>query len=363
MKTRWPVLLSSILLTACFEPHEGTSGLGARFGALSLGVEHTLRPWTTGGVQLIEGPNSPDDAHLTFPKHVSKVTGLQCTAPCQLVSGPAADFSYVVRADAAGDATIIALLTLDNGEKQQLSETLHFVELTALDARCLEGACAGSMAMLVGASAAWGVVGKGVTVDGQTVDVQIDDLTVEGAGEAVSLTPLAHTPGILGTRFLVKADAPGSATLTFRRGASLSHLVRVVSASEVTQASFRLAHTSTAHADSWDSWARWALTIDEPPVEEGPVLAPNSGLEDVNIALVGTTADGTEVLGNALSMQLTATPPGAVSLGQRSPQEARYTTGDFSSWATLRRLEAASAISLEATMGLASAHLTLPPSP
>lgn len=363
MKTRWPVFLSSLLLTACFEPHAGFSGLGVFNGSLSLGVEHTLRAWTTGGVQLLEGPNSPPDTHLTFPKHVSKVTGLQCTAPCQLVSGPAADFSYVVRADEPGDATVSALLTLDNGEKQQLSETIHFVELTALDVRCLEGACAGAMAMPVGASAAWGVVGWGVTIEGQAVDVQIDDLTVEGAGGAVSLTPLTRTPGIPGTLFLVKAEAPGSATLTFRRGASLSHLLRVVSLSEVTQASFRLARTTTARPDSWNSWGKGRLTIDEQPVGAGPVSAPKSGLEDVSIALVGTTADGTEVLGNALSVQLTATPAGSVTLLQRSPQDAHFTGGDFSSWGTMRRLEAASAITLDATMGLASAHLTLIPSP
>lgn len=361
MKLLVPLLSS--LLTACFLPVQGEVNLGAA-GPLSIGAEHTLQPRVTGGIALIEGPNGVPADQTTFPRHLSSVTGLQCSAPCQLVSGPGTDFSFVVRADQPGVATLSAEVALDNGEKMHLEERLFFVDVTALDARCVGGACPGPMARLVGTTSVWAVTGRGTTTEGTDVEVPVDDVVIEGGDEVVHLTRLPDDVEFRAALFEVSADAVGEATLTLRRGeVKREHRVRVVSPGDITGVSVRLARARSASPSRGVA----GLAIDEVPTLDGTVAAQPSWSDYVRVALVGVTRAGTEVLGDARALHLQVVQDGAShprTLGFE-PQLRKLSRVPFSNWAAPwpHDLRGASALTLGGTLGDATTELTVPLSP
>lgn len=344
MKTR-TAALSCLLLTACFEPVEGEVGLGAK-GAWSLG-EHTLHPWVTGGVALIEGPNGVSPDRTTFPKHLSRVTEVECTSPCQLVSGPAADFSFVVRADQPGESIVSGLVTLDNGEKHRLEEHLVFVEVTRLEARCVEGACPGPMAQLVGTASVWAVTGTGPTADGGEAEVVVDDVTIEGANDAVSVKRVESLPGVPATMLVLTAAAPGAVTLTLRHDqAKLVHQVRVVQPTDVTRVALKPARSSSDVI----AWGKSGKTIDETATLDGPLTA--------QVALVGTTSEGVEVLGNAQALQFQITRAGSTTTSSPQSPTHYFTEGEFLNWAS-PNLFGASSFTVTGSLGTATAEATV----
>lgn len=358
MRPQVTVLLA-LVLTACFEPVRGDVSLGASQNA-TTGNEHTLRPWVNGGVALIEGPNGADPDHTTFPKHIARITELACTAPCELVSGPAADASYVVRAARPGTAKVSGLVTLDNGERHQLEEELVFVDVTALQARCVEGACPGPMAQLVGATSVWAVTGTGTTSDGGVVEVTVDEVSVGGENDAVSVTRLPHLPNQhAATMLRVDALAKGSATLSLQwaQGA-LTHEVRVVDPLDVTQLALRPARTSS----DFPAWSYGGKTIDETATLEGPltVQRDSDGRVVCNVALVGTTSAGQEVLGNAQALEFMVTWRGPPEPGILFPERAPkfYTSAEFSNWGRTG-LDDAKSFTVTGHLGTATATATL----
>ena len=194
------------------------------------------------------------------------------------------------------------------------------------------------------------MTGKGTTADGGVAEVVADNITIEGANDAVSVTRLPNVTGIPATMLQVTAVAPGAVTITLQQDqAKLLHVVRVVSPADVTQVSLRTART-TPDVSAW-GWS--AKTIDQTATLEGPLTT--------QVALVGTTRDGVEVLGNAQALQFHVTRSGTLEPTTPELDSPRrlFTQGEFSNWAAPLETAGASSFTVSGSLGTASAEVTV----